>query len=242
MERQTNRRAVLVLLLLAAAAGLALRLWQLGDAFDAAGLPLAGRPSTWALGVLSAAAAVAVAFLARGLQPRAVYTETFSSGRPELAVSLLAAALILAGSAADLAAGAAGAALLVGFLGVVSALCVGVTAVQRSRGIVPPLAVHLLPCVYLVVRLIVDFKSWSVDPAVLDYCYDLFAAIAAMCAAFHLGSFCFDRGQRRMTAFWCLLCPYFSAVVLAGGGLSRCLLAAGLGLWTAINGWQLLED
>ena len=36
------------------------------------------------------------------------------------------------------------------------------------------------------VKLILDFKRWSVDPAVLDYCFALFAAIAAMCAVFHL--------------------------------------------------------
>lgn len=242
MEQRKHRSAALALLLIAAAAGLALRRWQLADAFDAAGLVLSGRPSTWALGVLSAVTAAAAAFLARGLEPRSVYTDTFSSGRGELVVSLIAAALLLAGTALDAAGGAGGAAMAVSFLGVASALCMAATAVLRSRGVVPSLALHLLPCIYLIVKLIVDFKQWSVDPAVLDYCYDLFASIAAMCAVFHLGGFCFDRGQRRMSAFWCLVCPFFAAVSLADGGLVHCLTAAGIGLWTGVNGWQLLED
>lgn len=218
---------------LTAAAGFVLRGWQARRGL------VPGDVSVWCLGLLCAAAAAALAAVCRGLEKREVYTESFSSGTAELAVSLAGAALVLAGALLGLLRGEG---RLVPALGVLAALCFGATAWQRSRGTVPLYVFHAAPCLYLVVKLILEFKQWSVDPAVLDYCFDLFFAISAMCAVFHLGSFCFDKGQRRVSVFWCLSCVVFAAVGLADGGLARCLLLAGMGVWTGCSAWQLLED
>lgn len=242
MTAKTNRLTILLPFLVGAVAGAAVRRWQLGSAFDSDGLVISGQPSTWVLGILCAVLTVLALILARRLPKRSGYEESFSSETPEMIVSLAAAALLLAGCALELVAAPDGINLLVQFLGIASALCIGVVARQRYMGVVPKAAFHMLPCLYLVVRLIVDFKRWSVDPAVLDYCYALFASIAAMCAVFHLGGFCFSQGRRRTTVFWCLLCIVFSAVTLVDGGASHMLLAGGLGLWTGVNGWELLED
>ena len=242
MRAKTNRTVRFLPFLVGAAAGAALRRWQLSSAFDSEGQVISGSPSTWVLGILCALLVVLALIVVRRLPKRAGYEESFSSEAPEMAISLAAAVLLLAGCALDLMAAPRGANLLVQFLGIASALCIAVTARQRYQGIVPKAALHILPCLYLVVRLIVDFKQWSVDPAVLDYCYTLFASITAMCAVFHLGGFCFSQGRRRTSVFWCLLCVVFSAVSLADGGLSHCLLTGGVGLWAGINGWQLLED
>ena len=242
MTAKTNRIFVFLPFLVGAAAGAAVRLWQLRSAFDGDGLVISGSPSTWVLGILCAALTVLALILARRLTPRSGYEESFSSETPEMILSLVAAALLLAGCCLELLSSPGGLNLLVQFLGIASALCIGVVARQRYMGVVPKTVFHLLPCLYLVVRLIVDFKQWSVDPAVLDYCYTLFASISAMCAVFHLGGFCFSQGRRRTTVFWCLLCVVFSAVSMADGGLSRCLLTGGLGLWAGVNGWELLEE
>lgn len=242
MRAKTNRTFLFLPFLIGAAAGAGIRRWQLSSAFDSEGQVISGSPSTWILGILCALLAVLALIVARRLPKRAEYEESFSSETPEMVISLAAAALLLAGCALDLMAAPQGINLLVQFLGIASALCIGVTARQRYLGIVPKAALHMLPCLYLVVRLIVDFKQWSVDPAVLDYCYTLFASITAMCAVFHLGGFCFSQGRRRTSVFWCLLCVVFSAISLADGGWSHMLLTGGLGLWAGINGWQLLEE
>ena len=242
MSGTTNRRLVLILTLAGAIAGFFLRRWQLQSAFDQDGLVLRGSAATWALGTLCLVWTVGLAVFARGLERRSGYEESFSSGLPEMLLSVGAAATVLVGSALEVAGGVRGLDLAVQFLGVCSALCILVTALRRYRGVVPPAAVHILPCLYLVLKLIVDFKQWSVDPAVLDYCYELFAAIAAMCAVYHLGGFCFGKGGRRISVFWCLTCLVFTAVSLADGGLTHTLLFGGMGLWAAVNGWQLLED
>lgn len=228
-----KRLPLLLGTVLLGAAGFVLRGWQVRRGL------VAGDVSVWCLGVLCALAVAALALLCRRLEKRTVYTESFSSGTPELVVSLIAAALVLAGSVGQLVAGGG---YVVSALGILASLCFAVTALQRSRGIVPLYVFHAAPCLYLVVKLILEFKQWSVDPAVLDYCFDLFFGISAMCAVFHLGGFSFDKGERRISVFWCLTAVVFAAVGLADGGVVRCLSLAGLGLWTGCNAWQLLED
>ncbi len=236
--KQNKRISIVSVTVLAAAAGFAMRLAQLRSM--AAGSVSAG--VSWALGLLCVVLAVGLVIACRGLDKRAGYEESFSSGLAEMLVSAAAAVLVLLSSALGLLDRPHGAELAMGFFGILSGLCIAVTAAQRYRGVVPGLAFHAIPCLYLVVRLILDFKAWSVDPAVLDYCYALFAAITAMCATYHLGAFCLDRGQRRISVFWCLLCVLFSAISLAGGGASHRLLMGGLLLWTGANAWELLED
>lgn len=242
MRAKTNRIPILVLTVTGATAGFVLRRWQLGRAFDAEGLVVPGCASIWLLAVFCILMAAALALVCSTLRRRGEYEACFSSGLPELVISVAAALLVLLGSVISLMADPQGSNLVVGFLGICAALCIAVTAAQRYRGVMPSAAVHILPCVYLVVKLIVDFKHWSVDPAVLDYCFELFAAISFMCAVYHLGGFCFQKGKRRMSAFWCLVGILFAAISLADGGLSHSFLVGGMGLWVGINGWQLLED
>ena len=241
MRANTKRLPFFFVMLAGAAVGFVLRRWQLRTAYDSSGLVISGSLSTWVLGIFSLLITLFFLWTARRLPRKTEYSAAFPTGRAELAVSLAAAALLLAGCVCSLMSDLSGFNLAVQFLGILSAFCILATAVLRFRGSVPAPLIHMTPCIYLVVRLIVDFKRWSADPAILDYCYELFAAIAAMCAVYHLGGFCFGRGQRRLGVFWCMACVVFSAVALADGGLTRSLLLCGLGLWAGVNGWQLLE-
>lgn len=240
MRAKTNRNVILYLLIGASAIGFLLRYWQQTAAFDEAGLVISGSPSVWALSIFALIVTVLIAVLARSAKPRSVYTETFSSGAPETAVTVLGGALLLAGCAAAMVQGQR--TMPVTVLGIAGAVAMAVIGLQRYRGVVPPAVVHLIPCAYLIVALIVDFRRWSVDPTVLDYCFDLFAAIGAVCAMVNLMGFCFDKGRRRETLFWCLAGCFFSLVAMGDLGLVRCLTTGGLALFLGVNAWQLLED
>ena len=74
--------------------------------------------------------------------------------------------------------------VVVGALGVLASACFVITGVGRFRGRIAPLAIHLFPCLYLICKLIIDFKRWSIDPALLDYCFSLLAMICVMCATY----------------------------------------------------------
>lgn len=242
MGKSTHRIIPALAALAGAAVGIVLRLWQLTRGSDIVGRIRIDHPSGIVLAVFAALAAAAIALLSRRLEPRSGYEESFSSGVPELAVSAAAALLLVFSSALSLMTQSGGIQKIIGTLGILAGLCIGVTAAQRFRGVVPPLSMHALPCVYLAFRLIFAFKRWSVDPVVQDYCYELFASIAAMCAAYHLGEFCLGRGRRRLTVFWCLAGVVFSAIALTTKDSASKLLYGAMLLWCAINAWQLLED
>lgn len=240
MRAKTNRNLILYLLIGDGAAGFLLRHWQQTSAFDEAGLVIPGSPSVWVLSIFALVITVLIAVVSLGMRPRSVYTESFSSGTPEMVVTVLSGALLLAGCVAAMVQGQR--TMPVTVLGVAAAAAIVVIGLQRQRGVVPPAVVHLIPCAYLIVALIVDFRHWSVDPTVLDYCFDLFAAIGAVCAMVNLMGFCFDKGRRRETLFWCLAGCFFSMVALGDVGLVRCLTTGGLALFLGVNAWQLLED
>ena len=203
-------------------------------------------PVPYALAILSVMSGVLVAVFALvcwKLKPKNQYEETFSSSVGNLAVSFMGGAFLLMGAVIgimtpNLTTGA----LVLSGLFVGTALCVLAVAVCRLRGITAPVFVHALPCIFIVVKLINDFKHWSVDPAITDYCFALFAAIATMCALYHIGEFCFNRGRRRITAFWCLVGLVFCTISMAHTGLSNQLLYGGMALWLASNAFQVLED
>lgn len=242
MKKTIRQTASALVVLAAALLGFALRCWQLGPGLDITGRLKAGHPSGTVLGIFCAVVVVALAFLSRRLEAKEVYMEAFSSGASVMAVSAAAAVLLVFCAALSLMTERTGLQLFTGALGLLSGLCIAVTAAQRFRGVVPPLAMHIVPCVYLAVRLIFIFKRWSVDPVVQDYCYNLFASIATMCAVYHLGGFCLNQGQRRLSVFWCLAGVVFSAVALPGPGTAQRLFYGSMLLWCAANAWQLLED
>ncbi len=242
MQKSKHQLVPALAAFMGAAAGFALRRWQLSAAFDQNGRAAAGHISSLLLALICAAVTVTLALFARRLAERSGYEETFSSGAPECAVSLAAAALFLVESALSLLENHAGIARLTGALGIVSGFCIAIVSIQRYQGKVPGLAVHAVPCLYIAFRLVFAFKAWSVDPVVQDYCYRLFASIAAMLSTYHLCGFTMERGQRRLSAFWCLAGVVFSAVAFADAGLVSRLQFAAAGLWCAANGWQLLEN
>lgn len=242
MKKSAHRIVPALTALLGALLGFALRCWQLTKGADITGRLRTGHPSGIVLAVFCAAAAAALALLSRRLEPKKGYTESFSSGKVEFIVSLAAAALLVFSSVLSLMNEHTGIPLLLGALGLLAGLCIAVTAVQRFQGIVPSLAIHVVPCVFLAARLIVVFKQWSVDPVIQDYCYNLFASITSMCAVYQLGGFCLDTGRRRLSTFWCLSGVVFSAVALTSPGTGQRAFYAAMLIWCAVNGWQLLED
>ena len=102
----------------------------------------------------------------------------------------------------------------------------------------------MIASVYLVVRLIVCFQEWNIDPSVHDYCFQLLAAICCMLAAFQLAGFSFDKGKRRMSLFWSLsavvFCGISAADMLLRGAADGILVNFALLLSMSVSSAQLL--
>ena len=69
---------------------------------------------------------------------------------------------------------------------------------------VPSAACYVPAILYYVCKLFYDFRRWMHDPAILDYCFCLFALICFMIATYHAASFSFDHGGRRRLCFYSL--------------------------------------
>jgi hypothetical protein len=242
LHQKSLRISLAALTLAGSAAGFLLRRYMLLRAYGSDGQMIRGSASIWILGAFCALAVLVLALLAHRLAQRADYESVFSSSGLCLAVSIAAGALTAAGGAAGVLSSPTVLNMALGFLAVAAGICFVAIGAGRFRGAAAGPGVHLLPVVYLVFKLIVDFKHWSIDPAVPDYCFSLFAAIAALFAVYGIAGFCFGKGRRRSAAFWCLAASVLTAVSLADGGAQNLLSGGGMWLWTAANAWQLLED
>lgn len=239
MERKLGRWPVIIGTILAAGAAYILRLRQLEQMYDAEGLVIRGMgkgPLTW----LCAAAVLAAAICARLLLPRKEYDALSSSASGVLLCGLAGAAGMALGSVALALDLERSYDILLAAGGVVTAICWAAAALDRARGRRIPAALLMLPTLFFAVELVLEFRNWSKDPAILDYCFDLLALICVMCASFELGGFCFDKGRRRSAVFFCCCAAVFGAAAVAGSRLRELCMTGGAVLWLMSSLWPLL--
>ena len=237
MNQKTKQTAAFVGVAVVSLLGFLLRLWQLISGRSADGLWDLDSPQVVVLAIFSAAALLGMLILAHSLPPQRFYAAMFPSGLSS-GIGYLAGGVRLA---AACILGLFGGARVISLLGI---LCAGLTiwnGLQRSQGKTPNLLLSSVIAVWLVARIIGDFKSWSIDPAILDYCYPLFALSCAMMGIYFAAGFSENMGKRRATAFWSMAGCYFCTVSLADGGLEGCLLYGGLLCLLLQNTWCLLR-
>lgn len=239
MKRKLGRWPVIIGTILAAGAAYLLRLRQLGQMYDGEGLVIRGMgmgPLTW----LCAAAVLGAAVCARLLLPQKEYAAVDSAAPGVLLCSLAGAAGMALGSVALALDLERSYDMLLAAGGLVTAICWAAAALDRDRGRRIPAALLLLPTLFFAVELVLEFRNWSKDPAILDYCFDLLALICIMCASFELGGFCFDQGRRRSAVFFCCCAAVFGAAAVAGGRLRELCMTGGAVLWLMSSLWPLL--
>lgn len=247
MKKFLGRIPVLAVTVALSVLGFFLRRHHLRVGFDPNGLPVGG--FIWVLAAVCAVSLAIFALAAFGKQKRSSWQENFSRSLPAEIAAVPAAGLLLLGNVLALMAPNPMATpmnlMLTGgtsVLGCIAALCfVGMAAAwHKEKQASSVLAI--VPVVYYILRMIFNFKGWSTDPIIVDYCFKLFALIFVMLAVFHVGNFVFDMGKRRLTLFLCLGGVFFSAVSMADGGSIHLLQSAGAALWLLACAWQLLEE
>lgn len=230
MERKQFSILAILVAVVSAVAAYFLRSHQLQTMLDEAGKFLQGAgkgPLTWvcvAFGVLA---------LVYSLMLKKSSTCVVNSTLTTI-TTLLAAFAMAVGSAAELHRSAV---IAVG--GLIAAVCWVVVALQRQQGTQPSAGLFMLPALFYAVDLIIEFRDWSRDPLILDYCFQLLSSIFVMCATYHLGGFSLGRGKRRITIFYCLCGIVVSAAAMVGEGLGGMLKTGAAMLWLLGNLWLL---
>jgi hypothetical protein len=184
---------------------------------------------------ISVVAVAAFGIVARRLKPRK--EDVVCTSVPVMLVSLAAALLLFGGALLRFSAG--GNIALVALLAL-TAVCWAVTAVLRRAGKPVSVWLFIIPAVFFAAELVVEFRIWSRDPQILDYCYELLGLIAAMCALFHMGSFSVGKGQRRRTVFYAMCGVFFGGAALAHRVADGCIWLAVM-LWLIAELWRQLR-
>ncbi len=192
----------------------------LGYFFHATALSGGSAVPLIAFSLLSAAL---FALAAAALEKRASCAALFRPMRRDFALSLLAAVLLGAGCVLSFSGGGM-IARLICVLGLVGALSLAVSAVFRLRGAAPAAIFHVPATLFYVCRLFSDFRRWTVDPAILDYCFCLLALICFMLSTYHMGAFSLDHGARRRLCFYSLGGVFFGTVSIAALPLAQALI------------------
>lgn len=211
----------LILLPLAALAGCGIRYWNLTAGIDAQGLPISHHPSAFVLAGWGIFCFLLFAILAVRSQGRSGKSAVLHSHGVLSVIAYFGAVMFFFSAIADFAAalvdGAGISDPIMCLLGLFSGICLFVTAWMRSHGkaTYPPL--ELVPDIYLVVKLILNFKGWSTDPIILDYCIMLFAMIFVVLGFYYSTGFLFDQGRPRLTLLFTLCACLFSAVAIVEG-------------------------
>lgn len=212
-----------------AVAGVGLRLWDLS-----AGSQGMSNTIFLVVSLLCMAVFLALSMLSPG---RSGQHRVLSGGG--FPVSLVAAVLILVGAGAEFAealmAGPTPGDTLVCALGVAGSICCMIAARTRQKNQKAFPAAELLPVFYLLMKLMFNFRNWSIDPIISDYVVILFALICTL-LSFHLGAgFYFDRGRTRRALFFTMAAVYFCAACIMDGvadlSLATVVTYCGFLLW-----------
>lgn len=83
------------------------------------------------------------------------------------------------------------------------------------------------------IRMVLQYRTWSADPQLMDYCFQLFACVGLMLASYHQGAFGIGLGSHKKLWFWSLTSLYLCCLTPAGPGSP--LLYLTCGVWMLTN-------
>ena len=223
--------------LAAGGVGAALRFWLLSSAGDSHLLP-AGHPAHILVVILSV---IVLAILLIGTRPL-VQAHKYSFNFPASPVGAIGVLLGAVGigitSIGDLASGADAFTNFTAWCGLVCVPCLFFVAYCRWKGHHPSLLFHTVTCLYLMIRLVCLYRSWSSDPQLEDFLFSLLATVFLLLSCYHRTAFDANFGSRRSYTFFSLACLYFCCLALPG--CDQVFFCIGAGCWMATNACSLL--
>jgi len=165
---------------------------------DAKGLPLASHWSHTGLWILTGLAALIIALVCRGISGSEIHADAFPPSLLSAAGCLAAAAGFFLFGAPSAQAGMLATADMV--LRGVSGAAMGAVAFCRFTGRKPLPLFHGVICLYLALRMINQYRFWSADPQIVEYCFYLGSYVALILTCYQLAAF--DAGIGSHKKLW----------------------------------------
>lgn len=259
MKRSPLPWILMVLTVLGAIVGAGLRYYQLTHCMTATGLIVPGSRILYGMLGFAAIGVIVMAILCPRLNPLPGTERDVIGPAGYLFAELVATVAIFYGSLHGLLrliaeAGSFGALLQSGITsallpigGMLAAALLATAALLYGRGSKAAFWLVLAASVYFAAQLVSDFKQWSTDPLVIDFCFRLLARVCGMLALFHISGFPLSAGRKRLTVFWSIGAVVFTGMMIPdiflGGSitLGELLLQLGLTVWCAAHAALILR-
>lgn len=192
--------------------GAALRALLFATGMDEKRLLISGHGAQLLIWLLTAAVAVLLLMLTWDLKQAAKYSFNF----PAFLAGAIGAALACVGifitAIAELFSSADILSTLNGLLGLACAGALAFLAYCRWKGMHPSALFHIIICIYLMLRLVCQYRLWSADPQIQDYFFSLLATVCSMLASYYCAAFSANTGNRQLHTLFHLAGVYFCLV------------------------------
>ena len=225
--------------LLCGGVGALLRLWLYGTGLDEEGMLIASHPAGILVLILSALVIIALLWFLRRFGSQGKYPQQFPISIPGALGSFAGAVCLLIAALQELTLRQSTLAVLSGLLGIAAAISLAFTGLCRLKALRPGFVFHTLVCLYCVLRLISRYQTWSADPQLHDYCFQLLATVSAMLFAYHRAALDLKCDNRRPLVTVGLFGTYFCC--LSTVAADSALLYAGLAAWMVTNLGELTK-
>lgn len=232
----TVKPSVLKYLVLGAGVlGFGLRALLYATGLDEQGLLARNHPASVLVTVLTAVVLAGVFWLTRELEGPEAYPDSFPASPMGCAGSIAAAAGILIATIAEMGTSPDYVMLLGRVLGFAAAASLVAIGVSRLMGTKPFFLLHVVLCLYFALRMVNQYRSWSSDPQLQDYCFQLLACVGLMLSSYQHAAFGADIGRHK--GLWRLsLVTVFLCLVSAAGPENRLFfLTAGIWMFTDLS-------
>jgi len=220
------------LTLFAGGVGLILRFWLFSTGVDSSGLLVEGHPADLLIWLLAAMVIAGLWFATGSLVAAPKYAFNYP---PSLSAAIgcgFAALGIVITSVRSLTAPEDTLTYVAAIMGIAAAAALVFLAVLRFRGLQPNILLHVIPCVFFMLRLISLYRHWSTNPQLQNYSFQLLGTVFLMLSAYYRAAFDVDMGRRRPLVLCHLITVFFCCLSITDLDAAIFYLPTGIWLFT----------
>lgn len=235
MKISVKPNTIKYLVLGAGALGLLLRYLLYATGTDDQGLLVRDHFARILIWLLTAVTLAGLFVLTRKITGPEPYRDRFPASTPGGIGCILAAGGTLLTTISEMPNATGSAELVCTVLGFAAALILLLLGICRLTGFEPGFLLHAVLCVYFALRMVAQYRYWSSDPQLMDYCFHLLACVGLMLASYHHAAFGAEMGSHRQLWFFSLAAVYLCCLTLAGPEDQLFYLTCGIWLFTNLT-------
>lgn len=212
---------------------LALRTALYATGIDEKGLLMRGHWSAVCLWILMGLTLLAVFYFTRPIQGPDSFCDAFPTSVPAALGSAAVAVAILLRTLRQTDGDTL--ALITTVLGLVTAGAMLYGSYCRLLGKHRTFLVYVALCLYLATQLVSRYRTWSADPQLQDYFFQIFATVALILAAYQHAAFAAGNGRHRLLWATSLTAVFLCCAASGHSDESLFFLACGFWVFTGLS-------